>query len=135
MNVIEKVRELGEVLQQDERYVRFQKAASEVDTDPEVQNAIGRFNQLRSELSIEMQKEDKNADNMTRLDDEIKEIYQKIMDMPKMNAFNAAKAELDAVLGSINYIITSCANGEDPKTCPAEAPQCTGSCSSCGGCH
>lgn len=135
MNIIEKTREFAAVLQQDERYVKFQDACKAVDTDTEVQNSIGRFNQLRSELSIEMQKVDKDADRMTALDDEIKELYQSIMDMPKMAAFNEAKAELDKVLSSINFIISSAANGEDPATCPAEPPHgCSGSCSSCGGC-
>lgn len=136
MNVIEKARELGAVLQQDERYKKYQEACKATDTDTEIQNSIGRFNQLRSELSIEMQKEDKDADRMTSLDSEIKELYNTIMSMPNMIAFNESKAELDKVLSSVNYILTSAANGEDPATCPAEAPHgCTGSCSSCGGCH
>ena len=136
MNIIEKTREFAALLQEDERYIKYQQAVKDTDTDTEIQNSIGRFNQLRSELSIEMQKTDKDADRMTALDSEIKELYQEIMEMPKMVAFNDAKNELDALLGSINYIITSAANGEDPATCPAEPPHsCGGNCGSCGGCH
>ena len=136
MNVIEKARELGALIQQDERYLKYQEACSATDTDVEVQNAIGRFNQLRQELSVEMQKEDKDADRMTSLDSEIKELYQQIMEMPNMVKFNEAKADLDKLLSSVNYILTSSANGEDPATCPAEPPHsCGGNCGSCGGCH
>ena len=39
------------------------------------------------------------------------------------------------VLDQINNIITASANGEDPETCPAVAHKCSGSCSTCGGCH
>ena len=34
----------------------------------------------------------------------------------------------------INTILVMCVNGEDPDTCDP-APSCTGSCSTCGGCH
>jgi hypothetical protein len=75
---------------------------------------------------------------MTQLDTDLRALYDEIMAMPTMVAFNEAQEELNKLLQSINYIITSAANGEDPMTCPEEAPHCTGSCGSCGscgGCH
>lgn len=135
MTVIEKTRELGKVLQEDERYKRFKKALDENDKDTEIQNKIGEFNLLRMQLSQEMQNPEKDADKMTKLDTDIKQLYDEIMQMPAMVEFNEAKADIDKLLGSINYIISMAANGEDPETCPEEAPHCSGSCSSCGGCH
>lgn len=136
MNVIEMTRELGKTIQEDERYKKYMEACTVNDTDTEIQNQIGKFNQLRSELSIEMQKPDKDAEKMTALDNEIKELYGEIMAMPKMVAFNEAKEAMDKMLESVNYIISMAANGEDPATCPEEAPHsCGGNCGSCGGCH
>ena len=68
MTVIEKARELGTVLQQDERYTRYMKACEINDTDSELQKAIGEFNLKRAELSKEMKEPDKNADKLTELD-------------------------------------------------------------------
>ena len=83
-----------------------------------------------------MQKPDKDGEKMTALDTQIRELYDEIMAMPKMIAFNVAKEVMDKLLGSVNYIISMAANGEDPMTCPEEAPHsCSGSCASCGGCH
>ena len=83
-----------------------------------------------------MSKPDKDADKMTSLDTDIKAFYDEIMEMPTMKAFNEAKEEIDTLLQSINYIISMAANGEDPMTCPEQAPHnCSGSCSTCGGCH
>ncbi len=136
MNTIEAARALGAAIQQDERYLRFQAATKASDSDTELQNKIGEFNMLRMNLSNEMQKENKDADKMTSLDNDIKALYDEIMAMPTMIAYNDAKAELDDMLGSVNYIIGMSANGEDPMTCPDKAPAgCTGSCSSCAGCH
>ena len=77
-----------------------------------------------------------DGEKMTALDTQIRELYDEIMAMPKMIAFNEAKEVMDKLLGSVNYIISMAANGEDPMTCPEEAPHsCSGSCASCGGCH
>ena len=135
MNVIELTRQLGKAIQEDERYKKYEEAAKFNDTDTEIQNSIGRFNQLRSELGVEMRKPAKDADRLTSLDSEIKELYDEIMAMPKMVAFNEAKADIDALMKSVYYILQQAANGEDPETCPAQAPSgCSGSCASCGGC-
>ena len=136
MTVIEKARELGTVLQQDERYTRYMKACEINDTDSELQKAIGEINLKRAELSKEMKEPDKNADKLTELDKEIREMYDNIMAMPKMVEYNEAKDAMDKLLDSINFIVSMAANGEDPMTCPEQAPHsCSGSCSTCGGCH
>lgn len=136
MSVIEKTRELGKAIQEDERYIRYMKACEINDTDSELQKAIGEFNLKRAELSKEMKEPDKNADKLTELDKEIREMYDSIMAMPKMVEYNEAKDAMDKLLDSINYIVSMSANGEDPMTCPEQAPHgCSGSCSTCGGCH
>ena len=136
MNVIESARNLGKVLQEDERYKKYDAAAKASDTDTQLQNKIGEFNMLRMQLSQEMAKPDKDAEKMTSLDTDIKALYDEIMTMPTMKAFNEAKEEIDALLQSVNYIISMAANGEDPMTCPEQPPHnCSGSCSTCGGCH
>ncbi len=56
------------------------------DTDVEIQNKIGQFNQLRSQLSVEMQKPDKDGEKMTALDTRIRELYMTIMAMPKIGS-------------------------------------------------
>ena len=51
-----------------------------------------------------------------------------------MIAYNIAKQEMDSVLKRVTAIIMQSAEGEDPETTDYEE-SCTGSCSSCGGCH
>jgi cell fate (sporulation/competence/biofilm development) regulator YlbF (YheA/YmcA/DUF963 family) len=135
MTIIEQARALGAAIQADERYKKYEEAAKLNDTNTEIQNKIGEFNLMRAELNKEMSKPDKDADKMTQLDTDLRALYEEIMAMPSMIAFNEAQEELNKLLQSVNFIITSAANGEDPMTCPEEAPHCTGSCGSCGGCH
>ncbi|MBQ5988962.1 MAG: YlbF family regulator [Oscillospiraceae bacterium] len=132
--VIEMTRELGKLIQQDARYKAYVAAREKNDNDPELQKMISEFNDLRVELAGEMSKDDKDAEKLTQLDDDIKNLYGSIMGSELMMEFEAAKAEMDSMLSQINTVITQCANGEDPDTCPVTTG-CTGSCESCAGCH
>ncbi len=136
MTVIEMARELGKALQEDERYKKYQEAKIKNDKDVELQNMIGDFNVKRMQLNQEMQKKEKDADAMKRLDGELKDVYNRIMANPNMAEFTAAQEKVEKLINSINFIISMAANGEDPMTCPEEQPaSCGGSCSTCGGCH
>lgn len=136
MNVIDKARELGVALQADERYAKYQQAKTSNDNDEELQKMIQEFNMKRVQLNTEMSKADKNQDKLSELDSTIKSLYGNIMANKNMSKFNDAKNEMDTLLSQVNMVITMSANGEDPLTCPVEvSSSCSGSCSSCSGCH
>lgn len=135
MTVIEMARELGKLIQQDERYAEYYRAKAANDADEELQQMIQEFNLKRMQLNSEMPKNDKDGALLSRLDDEIKVLYGNIMANGNMTAFNSAKDAMDSMLSQINMIITYSANGEDPATCPSEQVSCGGDCGSCGGCH
>lgn len=136
MNAIELTREVGKLIQQDERYIAYHKAKEENDKDEKLQKMIGEFNMKRVELNTEMSKDDKNSEKLADLDKTIKDLYGKIMGNTAMAKFNEAKNAMDDFLSQINMVITMSANGEDPATCPTEvSSSCSGSCSTCGGCH
>lgn len=135
MDIITKARELGKLIQQDERYAAYYKAKDVYDNDDKLQQLIQEFNLKRMQLNSEMSKSEKNGELLNKLDDEIKSLYGTIMAVDSMDAFNKAKDAMDGLLSQINMIITYSANGEDPDTCPYEQPSCGGNCGSCGGCH
>ncbi len=136
MNAIEKARELGMAIQADEKYINYHKAKELNDNDEALQEMIKEFNLKRVQLNAEMSKADKSQEKISQIDGEIKSLYGNIMANENMNAFNTAKTEMDNLLAQVNMIITMSANGEDPMTCPTEVPSsCSGSCSSCSGCH
>jgi len=134
MDIIQATRDLGKLIQQDERYSAYHQAKLNNDNDEVLQKLIGDFNISRLELNNEMSKEDKDAEKLKDLDEKIKKMYNEIMQNPSMKAFDKAKNDMDEMLSQINNIITMCANGENPETCSA-ASDCGGSCSSCSGCH
>lgn len=134
MDVIKCVRELGKAIQQDERFIRYAKARLENDNNKELQAAIGEFNIIRMELDREVSAEEKNDDKVKELNEKLRQVYSQIMSAPAMVEYNTAKVELDQMMNEINTVISKTLDGEDPETCDTQAA-CTGSCSTCGGCH
>ncbi|MBQ6825678.1 MAG: YlbF family regulator [Clostridia bacterium] len=133
MDVIEQVRNLGKAIQQDVRFIRFAKARLANDEDKELQAAIGNFNIIRMELDKLMQADERDDAKVQELNENLRKVYGDIMSSEAMVEYNTAKAELDIMVNEINTIISKTLDGEDPETC--EATACTGSCSTCGGCH
>lgn len=135
MDIIEATRELGKAIQKDERFIRYAKAKLANDNDEDLQNGIGEFNTVRMNLDREMSAEKQDEEKIKELNEKLRSIYAEVMASTAMLEYNSAKGELDAMLNDINSIIMQCVEGAEPSTCEPEVHDCTGSCSTCGGCH
>lgn len=134
MDIIEKARELGKLIQQEETYAALQEAQKNADADMDLQNLIGEFNLKRMSINNEASKKDRDQDKLSLLNSQMRETYSKIMSNKNMIAYNDAKEAFDAVANRVLAIIQQSAEGADPETADYSA-SCSGSCESCGGCH
>ena len=134
MNVLELARQLGHAIQQDDRYIAYTLAKQANDGDEALQNLIQAFELKRMELQMALGKEEKDQEAIAQLNDVVKEIYQRIMQSPRMMVYNAAKQGYDQLQNEVNTIISMSLNGADPDQIDPETAGCTGSCSTCGGC-
>ena len=134
MDIIEMTRNLGMEIQKDQRYRILENARRLNDADEELQKQIGDFNLARIDLNNEVSKSDKDADRIARLNEKVQSIYTDIMDNESMQAYNEAKSDVDQMMQYINSILPTAVNGGDPMTVQ-EPSSCSGSCSSCSGCH
>ncbi len=135
MDSIELFKKAAVALQTDERYLALDAARKASDQDEELQKMIGEFNLARLDLNNEIGKDDRDEEKLASLNDKINKLYADIMANDKMVAYNEAKAGVEALIGHIDAIINTAMNGGDPMTVEAPQQGCTGSCSSCGGCH
>lgn len=133
MDVIELTRALGAEIQKTEEYKRFMVAKEKNDKDEVLQKQIGDFNLLKMQLDAEHEKEEKDEAKILEINEKIVELYNLIVSGEAMTEFNNAYADYKALTDKISNILLMCENGEDPATC--EPSECTGNCSSCGGCH
>lgn len=134
MDIIEKARELGKLIQQEESYIALQKAQADADADMELQNLIGDFNMKRMSINNEASKKDKDSDKLALLNSQMREDYSKIMSNKNMIAYNEAKDAFDMVANRVLAIVQQSAEGADPETADYSTSSCSGNCSTCGGC-
>lgn len=134
MDIIEKARELGKLIQQEESYIALQKAQADADADMDLQNLIGDFNMKRMSINNEASKKDKDSDKLALLNSQMREDYSKIMSNKNMIAYNEAKDAFDMVANRVLAIVQQSAEGADPETADYSTSSCSGNCSTCGGC-
>lgn len=134
MDIIEKARELGKLIQQEESYIALQKAQADADADMDLQNLIGDFNMKRMSINNEASKKDKDSDKLALLNSQMREDYSKIMSNKNMIAYNEAKDAFDMVANRVLAIVQQSAEGADPETADYSTSSCSRSCSTCGGC-
>ena len=134
MDIIKSAREIGKEIQQQECYIALKEAEKKADADKELQDSIGEFKLKRMAINNEAQKSDRDENKLKKLNDEMREAYSKIMSNENMKNYNDAKTQLDTLVQRVIAIITQSSEGADPETADF-SPSCTGSCSTCGGCH
>lgn len=135
MDVIEATRKLGEAIQQDERYLKFAEARKNNDENEDLQKMIGEFNLIRLSMDQALSAENQDEEKIMKCNNDMRELYTRIMQNPAMLAYNEAKLQMDELMKNVTDIIELCVLGEDPATAEPKAHECSGSCATCGGCH
>lgn len=131
--IVSMAREIGKLLQEEECYAKMESERIASDADKELQDLIGEFNLKRIAINEEGMKKDRDQEKIQNFNNEMREIYGKIMQNQHMIAYNEAKSELDKIVCRVAAIITNSANGEDPETTDVHQG-CSGDCSGCSSC-
>jgi len=135
MDMIEMAREIGKVLQQDERFLKATAQAQVVNESEDLRRMVGEFEDLRGRLdAAAADNPAEHSELIQSLNEQMRLQYEAINAHPLMTQYEASRKELERAVNFIIRIITGAANGEDPATIQEEI-DCTGSCSTCGGCH
>ena len=134
MDLIQQTRALGAAIQQDSRFVALQIARQNNEEDEGLQELIKELNLQRLNLNNEISKEPRDEEKLKAINTAFRAVYDEIMQNPNMQAYEAAKTDMDALVANINGILALCVNGEDPETCTPSGG-CGSGCSGCSGCN
>lgn len=125
MDIFEKTRELGEMIQNSEEMKKAKAAEAAQAADEDAQTLLQEFNLKRMNLARDMQSgEISREDAIKQNNEEFEKIVEK---NSSIKAYIEAKQQFDGVVNQINQILNFYITGQDPN--------CTHDCSSCGGCH
>lgn len=135
MDTIELFKKAAAALQTDPAYLALAAAREANDKNEALQDMIGEFNLARLDLNNEVGKDERDDAKVAELNAKVNGLYSEIMSTEGMTAYNEAKAEAEALIAHIDAIINTAMNGGDPMSVQPPEAGCSGSCSSCSGCH
>ena len=128
MEIFELAAELGKALKNDERLVKLEEAKKAYENEPELQKCLVEYEVQQKAMQHEITKSERDTMFIDVIQKRIDELYKKIMEHPVFVQLNEAQAEVNELMNAVNSTITFHITGEKPSAC-------TGSCSSCSGCH
>ncbi len=129
MDILEMAKELGKAIADSDLMAAVKKAEDVQNNDEKAQQLIGEYNLKRMQLAQRVQKEDVTQEELEAVQKELSDEFDKLMQYSVISDFITARKELDAVLEQVNNVISFYVTGKTPDG------GCSGSCSSCSGCH
>lgn len=124
-DIMDKTRELGELIQNSEEMKKVKDAEIAQSEDEEAQKLLQEFNLSRMNLARDMQ--NGNISREEAIEKNNKAFEEVLEKSETIKNFIDAKNEFDAVINQMNQILNYYITGQDPN--------CTHDCSTCGGCH
>ncbi len=134
--LIEEASELGQVVLQSEPFHTYIKTKKELETDPEAQARIRRFNAMKDQFE-EVQRFGKYHPDYDKVSADIRQIKREVDLSPTVVAFKKAERELESLLNEVSEVIARAVS--DTIKVPTGNPffdnmSCSGGCGSGGGC-
>ncbi|MCD8180792.1 MAG: YlbF family regulator [Firmicutes bacterium] len=122
--IIEKTRELGEMIQNSEEMKNVKNAEILQANNDEAQELLKAFNLQRMNLARDMQNEKISREEAIKKNNEAFE--EMVSKSEVISGYIEAKQAFDALVNQINQVLNFYITGQDPN--------CTHDCSTCGGC-
>ena len=125
MDIFEKTRELGEMIQQSELMQKTKELEAKQQSDETASALLKEFELNRLNLARDMQNGKLSREEAIKKNNEaFDELCEK---SPIIREYIETKQQFDAMVQQVNQILNYYITGTDPN--------CTHDCSTCGGCH
>ncbi len=127
MSVYEKARELGEMILETKEGKRYYDAKYVYDGDEDAQKALIEYSQAKSILQNKVHEGNISEEEFKEEFKKLNEISEKARQNPVVNELMNSESDFNKLVNSIFDILK--------VTVTKSEGGCSGSCSSCGGCH
>ncbi len=127
--IIEKARELGQMLSECDEYKALKGAEDLQLADPEAQKLMMEYATTRENLGKRAAAENVTKEDFENIQKEAQEAFEKLMTNENIKRYVDASQNFKTLVDQVNAIIAYFVKGEE------QAGSCSGNCSSCGGCH
>lgn len=128
MDILDAAKEIGIALEQSEEFKQLDEATKIQNNDDEAQRLIGEYNLVRLQLMQKMQGKDMTDEQLNQIRMQLADEFDKLMQYEIIKNYIDAKEKFDNLYNKVKNVIDFYASGE-------KSGGCSGSCSTCGGCH
>ncbi len=130
MDVTEQAKILGQALIDSEEFKAYAEAEAKYNADEEAQKLTKEYDKNCEIHYNELKQEGLSPSEMVKIRRKITEEYTKVASHPVIKDYLEKKKAAEKLLANVNNIIKFYVTGEEQTE-----GGCTGSCSTCGGCH
>lgn len=128
-DIIEKARELGQMLSECDEFKALKGAEEMQLADPEAQELMMEYANTREALAKKAADENISKEEFENIQTQAQEAFNKLCTNKNITRYLEANKAFSALIGQVNSIIAYYVKGEE------QSGGCSGNCSSCGGCH
>lgn len=122
----ETIKLLGQQILESEEYQTFKKAETAYQADAQLSSLVNEFDNYRNQLVMARSQEGNDESKISEIQDNMEQLYNKIMDNENMKQYNAAAGKFEALMKQVFDSINTAVFGPQ---------ECTHNCATCSGCH
>lgn len=127
--IFEKAKELGELIQVSPIKQKADDTSKALLENPEAQKLINDYNITREKKMEEFKEKQPTPEEAQEVNKFLQDEFEKIASNPVIKEYLEAARDYEMLLGQMDSILKHFIVGEENHDC------CSGSCSTCGGCH
>ena len=125
--IFEKAKELGDLIAHSDIKKRADEANRALTADTTAVDLINAYNDIRTEKMAAFQDRQPNAEEAKEINEVLQAEFNKMAENPTVREYIEANQAFERTLNIMDQIIKTAISGGNSG--------CSGSCSSCGGCH
>ena len=129
--IIEKAQELGKLIKDSEVRKAAVLASDKMKNDSEAVKLLASYNETREKEMIKLREKEPSKEELEAFRDSLQKEFDKLMENEIIKDYIEKNKELDMLVEQVNAILAYYISGEEEQG----HGSCSGSCSSCGGCH
>jgi len=129
MDILEKAKELGQMLAASVENKRVIHAEIAQANDKEAQKLLKRYNDKRREIDQKMRAEQPSQEMLEEYRDELQKEFNLLLENKNIKEYIEAKKEFDKLVRSVNDVLNFYITGKEQSGCSP------GACGSCSGCR
>ena len=127
--IIEKARELGQMIADSDEFKALKGAEELQLADPKAQELMMEYANTRDTLAAKAQSPDVTKEDFEAIQTEMEAAFAKLMTNENIKRYIDANGKFKTLIDQVNAIIAYFEKGEE------QSGGCSGNCSSCSGCN